>query len=120
MTTPTESDKESPKMESEVVTLSPTRTLIPVGIFCTVLAVPTMYIGSLMAGRLDKLEETTARLSELVTKFDSRLELGALRDSLKTNDRWTGSDMKIFLARLKSMNLNLNVPDCADLLGDDH
>ena len=96
-----------------MVSLSPTKTLIPMGVFVSILALPTFYIGSLMTERLEKLEDATLKFSGTMMRVEFRLE------SLKPNDRWTGSDMRVFAERLARTNPNVVIPDYKDLLGDD-
>lgn len=99
---------------NETVNLDPRRTLIPIGIFFSVLAVPVLYIGSIMSSRLDKLEESTAQLTAVVTKIDQKFEIQAIQGS----DRWSGTDMLVFVARMKAANPTVQVPEIRDLLGD--
>lgn len=98
----------------ETVTLSPTKTMIPIGIFFSVLAAPLLYIGSLMSTRLDKLEDHLTGLTALIGRVDGKMTLMEVTQG----DRWTGSDMRIFIARMQAENPGLKIPPIHDLAGD--
>lgn len=95
------------------------QTLVPVGVVASVLIAVVGWIAKGTFDRLDKQEAAQVQMAASLNDIKNQLSVASQVAVYRSNDRWTGSDTRIILARWKALNPTLNVPEASDLIGDE-